>query len=942
MIRFYENVHQTSENRLPQRAFYIPDGVATCQTLNGNWRFAYYENSDDFTEPQKWDTIPVPSCWQLHGYDNPNYSNYFYPYPADPPYVPDINPMGVYERTFTIDKSGKWYLVLEGVSSCAVIWVNGTRVGFTQGSHLQSEFDLTDYVKMGENTIRIAVYKWCCGSYLEDQDFLRYNGIFRDVYLLNRPEGHLRDLEVVAKDETVTIRTDRAFEAILTDREGNTVAAGEGDKTLALSVSAPNLWNAEDPYLYTLTVKCAGEIIRQKVGFRTIAISEKLELLINGAPVKLKGVNHHDSNGNKGWCMTDEELLCDLKLMKSLHMNAVRTSHYPPSPRFLEYCDELGLYVVLETDIESHGFTNRFAGGTGYDISTDWPAHNPEWKQEFVERMVRAVERDKNHASIIMWSTGNESGHGPNHAAMIDWTRKRDGSRLIHCEDASRAEIYDVTDVFSRMYPSLAQLEEYVQNDKLNQPVFMCEYAHAMGNGPGDVWDYWEKIYEHPKLIGGCIWEWCDHVVVDDKGVARYGGDFPNEPTHDYNFCCDGMVSYDRQFKAGTLEIRAAYTPFRLAFEDGNLLVTNRYDFTNLSMRPFVVTISCDGEVLRKETVCVQAEPNETVCLLNNIVLPESCALGCTVDVEMLGGAGEATLQLALPCPVRPQEKASASSANIAEDDQHYYFSGKGFTYRLSKQLGHFNSMVIDGQEQLAAPVTLSVMRAPVDNDASIKMRWMRVDNWQGENFEHLCSRVYSTELVKDSVLVTASLAGMSRQPFFRYTQRVEVDENGAITVTLDGKIRENCVWLPRLGYDFTFKKKNMAFQYFGYGPTESYCDLYHSARLAWHNSTAEGEYVPYVRPQDHGNHTGTRVVSFENGMRFSADRAIDVQVSTFTEKAVREAEHTDELVADGYTHFRLDYMDSGVGSNACGPILEPQYRLSDKDIHFTVVCEIK
>ncbi|MBQ2780608.1 MAG: glycoside hydrolase family 2 [Clostridia bacterium] len=941
MIRFYEDPRHTSENRLPQRAFYIPEGAASLQTLNGNWRFAYCENSDFFTEPQKWDTITVPSCWQLFGYDSPNYSNYLYPYPADPPYVPDVNPMGVYERTFTIDKGGKWYLVMEGVSSCAVVWVNGQRVGFTQGSHLQAEFDLTAYVHSGDNTIRVVVYKWCCGSYLEDQDFLRYNGIFRDIYLLNRPEGHIGDLEVIAKDETVTVRTDRAFSATLADREGNMIATGEGERELALTVPSPVLWNAERPYLYELTVTCAGEIIRQKVGFRTIAISDKLELLINGAPVKLKGVNHHDSNGNKGWCMSDEEVRKDLELIKSLHMNAVRTSHYPPSPRFLEYCDELGLYVVLETDIETHGMCTRFASGTGYDMAPEWPACDPAWEAEFVNRMYRALERDKNHASIIMWSTGNESGHGPNHVSMINWVRERDNSRLIHCEDASRAEKNDRADVYSWMYPSLEKIESYVQDDVHTQPIFMCEYAHAMGNGPGDVWDYWEKIYEHPQLIGGCVWEWCDHVVVDEKGVARYGGDFPNEPTHDYNFCCDGMVTYDRQFKAGTLEIRAAYTPFRLSYSDGALLVTNRYDFTNLSEREFVVTIACDGKVLRKETVCVTASPSETVCLLDNIVLPESCTLGCTVDVEMLGGSGKAVLQLELPCPVRAPEKAPAAAAEFSEDEQYCYFSGKRFTYRFSKQLGHFDSMVVDGVEQLAAPVELTVMRALIDNDAPMKPLWTRVNIWDGENFELLCSRVYATEICENAILVTASLAGMSRQPFFHYTQRVAVDAEGTITVTLDGKIRENCVWLPRLGYEFTFRKENMAFDYFGYGPTESYCDLYHSARLDWHSSTAKAEYVPYVRPQDHGNHTGTRVLKLENGFAFQADRFIDVQVSAFTGEAVNKAEHTDELIADGYTHVRVDYKDSGVGSGACGPVLEPPYRLSDKDIHFTASCSI-
>lgn len=940
MIRFYEDPQNTSKNRMPQRAFYIPEGAAKYRSLNGEWRFHYCENSDYFSEPVRWDTIPVPSCWQSYGYGHPNYTNIQYPYPVDPPFVPNVNPMGVYERTFEAVGNGRLYLVMEGVSSCAVVLVNGRQIGFTQGSHLQAEFDLTDYVQVGENTLRIMVYKWCCGSYLEDQDFFRFNGIFRDIYLLERPEGHLHDVECVTVGNAVTIRTDRSFSARLTDAEGALVAEGSGTGELVLNVPNPVLWNAEKPYLYHVELNCAGEIIHQRVGFRTIAISDKLELLINGQPVKLKGVNHHDSTPTKGWCMTDEEMLRDLKLMKSLHMNTVRTSHYPPSPRFLDYCDELGFYVVLETDIETHGFINRYGNASGgFDMdSPDWLACDPIWKKEFVERMQRAVERDKNHVGIIMWSTGNESGHGPNHVAMIEWTRRRDPSRLIHCEDASRAEKNDRADVYSWMYPSLNSLESYVQDDVHVQPIFMCEYAHAMGNGPGDVWDYWEKIYAHPQLIGGCVWEWCDHVVMAD-GVARYGGDFPEEPTHDNNFCCDGMVFSDRTFKAGTLEIRAAYTPYRLHFADNTLYITNRYDFIDLSEREFVVAISCDGETIRRETVQIKAAPGETVPLLSDMVLPENCAHGCFADVAMIGGAGEASLQIPLPCTIRPAVLPTVSAAEAYEDAAYWYFTGDGFAYRYSKQLGHFDSMLLQGEEQLAAPVKLTVMRSLIDNDSHMTPYWTRQNLWQGENFDHLCSRIYEVSRTETGIVVSGSLAGMSRMPFFRYTQKVDVYADGTIAVTLDGKVRENCVWLPRLGYELTFKNSDMAFRFFGYGPGESYCDSCHGARCDWFESTASAEYVPYVRPQEHGNHTATRILQLKDSFSFSSDTAMDVNVSTFTIEALQEAKHTDELYADGYTHVRLDYKQSGIGSNSCGPMLEPAYRLADKDIRFTILC---
>ena len=433
MMRIYENPSKTSENRLPQRAYYIPSGKSEYRLLNGIWRFRYF--SSDFDVPETidtWDTIPVPSCWQTEGYDTPNYTNTNYPYPYDPPYVPDENPCGIYEREFELEEVwGQVYLVLEGVSSCAFVQVNGQPVGFTQGSHLQAEFDLTDYVKRGTNRLRIKVLKWCCGSYLEDQDFLRMNGIFRDCYLLQRPQGHLRDVDVRTKGNTILARTDAPADISVLDREGNCLGTAHGTQA-AFAIEQPILWNAEKPYLYTVRFECCGEVIWQNIGLRTIAVSDKRELLINGVPVKLHGVNHHDTNPTRGWCQSAAELRADLLLMKKLNINCVRTSHYPPSPVFLELCDEMGFYVVLETDIETHGAITRFPDAPYvYDTdSGDWPCTKPEWKAEFLERMQRAVLRDRNHCSIIFWSTGNESGYGDNQRAMLRWLKTLDDGRL--------------------------------------------------------------------------------------------------------------------------------------------------------------------------------------------------------------------------------------------------------------------------------------------------------------------------------------------------------------------------------------------------------------------------------------------------------------------------------------------------------------------------------
>ena len=561
-MRFYENILKTSENRLPQRAYYIPEGKSEYMLLNGNWRFVYFKNEDEAPEKiEKWDEIPVPSCWQALGYENPNYTNINYPYPVDPPFVPDDNPCGIYERDFDSGENlGKTYLVLEGVSSCGIVYLNGKYVGFTEGSHLQAEFDITNYLQSGKNTLRVKVLKWCVGSYLEDQDFFRFNGIFRDCYILKRPEKHLTDFSVKTNLNTVFVECDTKADLTLLDADGNIVGEKVSQTKAEFKVENPILWNAEKPYLYTLKINCNGEEITQKVGLRTIEVNSDYELLINGRSVKLHGVNHHDTHPTNGWVQTDAELRRDLELMKELNINCVRTSHYPPAPKFLEICDEIGLYVVLETDIETHGFLRRFPN-VGYDFdveSTNWPCTKPDWKNEHVERMERAVYRDKNHASIIMWSTGNESGHGPNHYAMVEWLRSRDDDRLVHCEDACRkaAVLEDNshlanTDVYSRMYPSFADIEGFAADDSIKMPIFLCEYAHAMGNGPGDVYEYNEIFDKYKKTVGGCVWEWADHTVVVD-GVPKYGGDFEGELTHDSNFCSDGMVFHDRTLKTGS------------------------------------------------------------------------------------------------------------------------------------------------------------------------------------------------------------------------------------------------------------------------------------------------------------------------------------------------------------------------------------------------------
>ena len=687
-MRKYENINITSENRLSPRSYYIPMGKSEYLLLNGEWNFAYFGRDIDAPESiEKWDKITVPSCWQCLGYENPNYTNINYPYPVDPPYVPDDNPCGIYERNFNIKKLwGKVYYVFEGVATCAFLYINGKYVGFTQGSHLQAEFDITKFVNEGQNTVRVKVLKWCVGSYLEDQDCFRFNGIFRDTYILQRPNNHIRDIEIIPNAKEFNIKLDKTANVKIFDGQ-DLLCEKIGVKELNFAVENPVLWNAEKPYLYNIRIEKDGEILNLKSGLRDIKISDKYELLINGQSVKLHGVNHHDTHPINGWYQTDEELKKDLMLMKELNINCVRTSHYPPTPKFLNMCDEIGFYVILETDIEAHGFLRRYPNAPyHFDVeSTDWPCSNPEWEHEHIERMQRAVGTYKNFASVIMWSTGNESGYGENHVSMINWLHSLNDGRLVHTEDASRKGDNSKVDVISGMYLSMDELENLAKDENTKKPVFLCEYSHAMGNGPGDVWDYNELFNKYPKLIGGCVWEWADHTVIVD-GVPKYGGDFAGELTNDGNFCCDGMVFADRSFKSGSYEVKAAYQPIHTKFENGVLEIENRYDFTNLCEFDFVYAIECDGNEIIRASKNIDLPPHKKTSF--EIELPDCTPeLGLTLNCYLIKGKFTVAKTQHILDTVNTSENIKKDTAKSYEDEYNIYFSGKNFEYTFSSCL---------------------------------------------------------------------------------------------------------------------------------------------------------------------------------------------------------------------------------------------------------------
>ena len=925
-MRKYENPKLLHEGTLPPRAHYIPydslesalrgvpEESAYYTLLSGEWNFRYFSRDIDCPDIiEQWDKVPVPSCWQSTGYEKPYYTNYFYQFPTDPPYVPDDNPVGVYRKVINVDRAGACrenYIVFEGVSPCVELYVNGEYVGFSCVSHCTSEFSVT--LHEGENELVAKVYKWCAGSYLEDQDFFRNNGIFRDVYLLSRPEGHIRDVKLDYSDRSISA----SHPFTLYDKDGG------------LAAPPYTLWNAEKPYLYTAVIEQAGEYIPIKVGFRTQSVSDKGELLINGTPVKLRGINHHDTHRKNGYTQTRVEISEDLRLMKALNINCIRTSHYPASPYLMELCDELGFYVVDEADLETHGFSGYDGNTPGYDKSSLWPCHNPMWREAFVDRAERLLARDRNFTSVIMWSLGNESNYGENTAAMSEYIRKNDTrvgyKRLIHYEgaryDNREGRDPDTVDVVSRMYSTPEELHEYVERTGDTRPVFLCEYSHAMGNGPGDLSDYWRAIDSTPQLIGGCIWEWADHVFEDSEGRRRYGGDF-GEATHDGNFCCDGLVFADRTLKAGSYEAKRVYQPLATEYSDGVLTLINKYDFTDFSECRFSFTYEIDGTVAYKGNFTVACKPHSSVKIPVKLT-HAPCLFAETLNFFMYNGRGEQvaftqhviTRADSLPLP------SSVPVESIATEGEYAEIRELGYRFNL-----HYGQLETVG-DYLKAPMRLTVWRAPTDNDRKIKQKWY------AERYDRYCHKVYSATVSGNVITVDASLGPLSRSPYFRYTAKYSFYKDGRIDVTLDGSFAEAHTFLPRLGFEF--RTAPSPFRYFAYGPGESYVDLRGDSRLGMYVSTPESEYVDYVVPQEHGNHYGARYLDLGGYEFFSAD-GFEFSVSEYSTEQLDRATHSYELEKNGFANVRIDYKVSGIGSGSCGPQLREKYQMNDRSVHF-------
>lgn len=992
----YNDLTIISENREKQRAYYIPysnkadainknkENSKTYCSLNGKWNFKYFDTPldipDDINCIDFNNTIDVPSCWECYGYGQIQYTNINYPFQYDPPYTLTVNPVGVYSREYMCEENGKkTYIVFEGVSSYFELYVNGQYVGMSRGSHLQAEFDITEFITLGLNKITAAVYTYNVQSYLEDQDFFRFHGIFRDVYILSRPINHIKDIDIKT-DVNSGISIDISF---CGEKMPYTVTVFSPEGDISDRVDNPILWSAEKPVLYGVLIECGGEFIYKKVGFRTIETSDRGELVINGMPVKLKGVNRHDSNPKYGYFTSFEDMKRDIILMKQYNINCVRTSHYPNHPDFLELCDEYGLYVIDECDIETHGAEHAYGLCSLQSIKEF--ASNPEWTLSYMDRCERFYERDKNSPSVIMWSLGNEGQFGSNFVKMSEWIKKRDKVRLIHYErtafpnkayGADQMQIHPCVDVISRMYTSLENLEIQGGLTSDKRPYFLAEYCHAMGLGPGELKDYWDIMYKYPRLIGGCIWEWCDHAVeitteTGKKGYI-YGGDSGEFP-HDGNFCCDGLVFPDRTPSTGLLEYKKVIEPIKFEAVDsdnGIFMITNRYDFMNLSEYDFVYKIICDDSVIMQRSFSIELKPHESREIHLDICKLPEVKFGAYIEIYMNSkktawcenGHNVAWCQFELSADKKKREIKEIEKIHINKGKRYVNVSTADTTFTFDLASGNITSIKKKENELLKRPTDIVIWRAMLDNDAYQKIEWIN------EHFHKVFFKVktYRTEKKEESCLISfkGSLGANSRLPVYSVDLTYNVTSNGiGVNIhaeknpelksmnrsskeetELDLNLKTEIDQVPRFGMRIPLTGDFENIKYFGKGDKECYIDYQEHAKMGVWKSTVSREYEQYIMPQDCGNHVNVKWLQLKNDtacMEISADKAYEFSALHYSIEQLDAAKHAFEITPLDSTEVLICYKNRGVGSGSCGPALSKKYCVTDKVIDFAFNLEV-
>ncbi len=921
--------------------------------LCGEWKFKYFKSFEDIDESiceadfdfNALPEVTVPGCFQLYNVegitDTPLYSNLMYPFSVDPPHVPEDNPCAFHIRDFQVSEEMLQrdnIITFEGVSSCFYMWINGEFAGYSQVSHCTSEFNISKYLKEGTNRICVLVVKWCDGSYLEDQDYFRLSGIFREVYILSRNKKRIEDIQIkqtVSDDKTLctldincTLTEDAEILYGLTAPDGTVIIQGESNAPeFKIDIQNPLLWNDEKPYVYNLFITVEDEIIPFQLALRKIEIKDK-KLLINGKAIKLKGINRHDSSPDKGYAVDLQHMKRDLLLMKRANVNAIRTSHYPNDPRFYDLAEALGFYFIDEADIETHGM--------GYNTSADWDwtrwsmlSTIPEWKEAYVDRAARLYERDKNHGSIIMWSLGNESGCGVNHREMNHYIKSRDDKAIIHYENAHlqftavpEGECFkDISDVESRMYPGYQYTIDYLNNPEYDKPFYMCEYVCSMTTG--DVYDFWELVDKYDNFCGGCIWEWCDHNinVPDENGNPRYyyGGDFGDFP-NDKICCLDGLVFSDRALRPGYFDMKKVYEPFRATFKDGTLTIKNVRYFTSLSDLHLKWSLTQNGDeissgVIASLDVEPQAEASYTLLDLSKYTLKGDCFLTATIHQKKDTLWAEKDYEIGfLQFEIEAEslkKEAEACKLSLTETDRYATVTCGDTEYIFDKIYGRINSINYLEKSLITEPFKFKMWHAPTYNCGS-------VDAWYANHLHKIYQKTYSSAVIQkaDEIIIDTKVAlgGAANPPIIKMDVTYTFTGDGSVKIAVKGDIRETAPILPRLGFEIIMPESFEDVSYFGLGETETYPDRYKAARYGQYNTDVNNDFVHYVRPQENSNHFKTRRVSvgtkgdvglFVEGA--DTTREFSFHASHYSAEQLTEVAHDFELKKESHTIFNID-----------------------------------
>lgn len=940
-------------------------------SLCGEWDFRFFKSFEDvLCEPAEYtdgfDKISVPRSWQTYtdrGYDVPLYSNLEYPFPTDPPFVPDENPCGLYVKRFTLDEKSagrELFLNFEGVDSCFYVWLNGNFVGFSEVSHCTSEFNVTEFASKGENTLTVLVVKWCPGTFLEDQDCFRFSGIFREVYLLARGRERIDDVFVksyVANDFNsakllidLKLSTSCSVRYKLVAPCGETVAEGEGGSEISIDVPSPVLWNDEEPRLYELWLTVGDEVILLDTAIRRFEIVNGV-CLLNGKAVKARGINRHDSHPVLGHAVTMDDMLEDIMLIKRANCNMIRTSHYPNDPRFLYLCDKYGIMLTDEADIETHGM--------GYDWEGEWDwtrwshlSSAPEWREAYVDRAKRLFERDKNHGSVVLWSLGNESGAGVNHRAMAEYIRSRDDRALIHYENShlefkavpEGENFADISDVESRMYAGTEYIENYLNNKEYTKPFYMCEYVCSMSTG--DVYPFWELVEKYDNNFGGCIWEWCDHAVCvpDENGKARYyyGGDFGDFPNS--RICCvDGLVYPDRTPRPGYFDMKSVYQQYSAVYNgDGSVTVTSRRRFTDLSDIAISWNVSDCGKTVLEGTTAALSTPalgSTTLKLFDadEITSLSSCLLTLSfvsvVDTPWAEKGFETGFEQFNIKDVKPSERTNEGSVTLEDGDRFAVITAGKVQYIFDKPYGRINSIKCGGEELLSSPVEPQIWRSTCYNRGSS-------DKWRLKNFRYARQKTYSCSAQTDGntvkVSTKISIGGPSCPPVIFADVDYSFTPDGAVTLSFDGEVIEKCPVLPKMGYRLFMPKNCECVSYFGYGPKEAYVDRHNSQRLGLFETTATENFEHYICPQENGAHYGTRFAEVSGnkaGLRFEpfGMEHFSFNAQHFTAEMIEDTAHDFELAPLEDTVVSLDWRMTGISEAQYHNDPEKELRLLDE-----------